>query len=174
MLAQERLKELMHYNPDTGVFTWLKSRGGAVKAGDIAGVLHHDGYILIKINGKIYLAHRLAWLYKTGCCPADMVDHINQNKADNRWCNLREATRSQNAQNTGLQVNNTSGVRGVDWCKQEGKWRVRCTLDGKRYNLGLYDDLKTAAAVASNARKKLYGEFASHERDIIAYRVVKP
>jgi len=172
MLDQARLKELMHYSPDTGVFTWMQALG-RVKAGDIAGVLHHDGYILIKTGGKMYLAHRLAWLYKTGCWPADMVDHINRNKADNRWCNLREATRSQNAQNAGLQINNSSGVRGVDWCKQEGKWRVRCTLNGKRYNLGLYDDLKTADAVAAGARKKLYGEFASHENDIIAYRVIE-
>ena len=172
MLTQSRLKELMHYNPDTGVFTWLKSRGGGVKAGDIAGVLHHSGYVLIRTGGKVYLAHRLAWLYKAGCWPADMVDHINRNKADNRWCNLREATRSQNAQNAGLQENNTSGVRGVHWNKREGKWCVRCMLGGKRYSFGLYDDLKTAAAVAADARKKLYGEFASCERDIIAYRII--
>lgn len=70
MLTQSRLKEIIHYNPDTGVFTWLKSRGGAVKAGDVAGVLHHSGYIIIKTGGKIYLAHRLAWLYKSGCWPA--------------------------------------------------------------------------------------------------------
>ena len=170
MLTQSRLKELMHYNPSTGVFTWLKSRGGRVKAGDIAGVLHHSGYILIRTGGKVYLAHRLAWLYKAGCWPADMVDHINRNKADNRWCNLREATRSQNAQNAGLQENNTSGVRGVHWSKREGKWCVRCMLGGKRYSFGLYDDLKTAAAVAADARKKLYGEFDSHERNIIPER----
>lgn len=172
MLDQARLKELMHYSPDTGVFTWAQARG-RVKAGDIAGVLHHDGYILIKTGGKMYLAHRLAWLYKTGSWPADMIDHINQNKADNRWCNLREATRSQNSQNTGLQVNNTSGVRGVNWHKQEGKWRVRFALNGKRYSFGAYDDLETAAAVAAGARKKLHGEFASYERDIIAYRVIE-
>ena len=92
MITQSELKELLNYDPATGVFTWLVSRG-RVKASSVAGHVHSRGYIVIMVDGRRHLAHRLAFVYMTGTFPDDQVDHINEIKADNRWINLREATR---------------------------------------------------------------------------------
>lgn len=93
------LKELLSYNPETGLFVWLKNRGRLAKCGSVAGSLDTHGYLHITISGKIYLSHRLAFLFMTGEFPIDCVDHINRVRTDNRWCNLRDATKRQNSNN---------------------------------------------------------------------------
>jgi hypothetical protein len=96
MLNKERLDELLDYSPDSGLFTWKVNRRGKAKSGCIAGSKNGQGYILIKIDGKFYFAHRLAWLVTHGTFPINMIDHIDGNRENNKINNLREATAEQN------------------------------------------------------------------------------
>ena len=157
MITQERLKELLNYDPDTGVFTWLVSSRG-VKAG-VAGCVHPLGYIQININGRSYRAHRLAFLYMTGTFPDDQVDHINGMRADNRWLNLREATHSENLRNCGKYANNTSGYKGVHKYKITGKWVAHCHAHGKQHHLGYHDTAEAAHAAYCKFASEHHAEF---------------
>jgi len=133
MLTQARLKGLLHYNPETGVFTRLVG-SGSKRAGDISGSLMLNGYLSICIlSKKNLLAHRLAFLYMEGALPPNQVDHINRDRADNRWTNLRHATSKENNRNT---VNNVSFI-GVNWDKRHGKWKaIAARKEGKSRHLG--------------------------------------
>ena len=122
-LTQERLKELLDYNPDTGVFTRRVSVQGC-KAGDIAGCLNGKGYRRISVDSKVYVASRLAFLYMGGYLPEYDVDHINRIRDDNKWSNLRHVSRQCNMRNGSRRSTNTSGITGVCWCKQYKKWWV--------------------------------------------------
>jgi len=158
MLTAARLREILHYDPDTGAFTWRVSRKG-VRAGAAAGTLC-QGYYRIMADRRSYQAHRLAWLYMTGAWPEAEIDHINLARADNCWCNLREATRVENQRNTSARPNNTSGFKGVVWHKSAKRWRATITADGKQCHLGYFDTPQAAAAAYADAAKKLFGEFA--------------
>lgn len=137
-ITQDALKSLLHYDPDTGLFTYAKARP-RVKVGATAGHLHKGhGYIQLKVNGKLYLAHRLAWLYVYGVWPVNQLDHINRDRTDNRLINLREATQAQNCQNRPLQINATSGIKGVTWNKVLNKWHARISLNNKRFHVGWF------------------------------------
>ena len=114
-LTQDYLKSILHYDPDTGIFRWAKRRATWIPAGTIAGSTCEKGYAIIVINYKIYRAHRLAWLYMTGSHPPEFIDHINLDRKDNRFCNLRLSTRAQNMQNFRIRPDNKSGVKGVYW-----------------------------------------------------------
>jgi hypothetical protein len=118
------LRSIFSYNPETGVFTRLKARG-AQRAGTVPGRLNEEGYIKIKINGKEYGAHRLAWLYVYGEWPSLFIDHINRAKADNRIQNLRDVSRSENGRNRGEPLNNVSGKSGVHWVERNKRWCAR-------------------------------------------------
>jgi hypothetical protein len=113
------------------------------------------GYVVASIGGKVVSLHRLIMGY-----PSIEVDHINQNKLDNRRANLRLATRSQNEANKPLRKDNTSGYRGVTWDAQHSKWRVQIQWDKKMYRLGRYVDIDEAVRVRDKVAKKLHGEFA--------------
>jgi hypothetical protein len=158
LLSQARLKELLHYDPETGHFTRLTMCGGYV-AGSRAGANGH-GYIIISIDRRKYRAHRLAFLYMTGAMPPEFVDHINRDRADNRWVNLRLATNQENTGNAGLRRNNTSGHRGVAWDKSRGKWMAHGTRGGRFIGLGRFDDIEEAAAVAQKWQEENFKEFA--------------
>ena len=144
MLTQERLKELLHYCPDTGVFTWRINRGH-VPAGRVAGSISDQGYRNVDIEKKKYKAHRLAWLYMYGVMPDGHLDHINRDKLDNRIANLREVTNSQNEQNKVSRRDNTSGYRGVVWHKPTKKWRAEIKIAQKKIHLGLFVNPEDAA-----------------------------
>jgi hypothetical protein len=149
MIMQELLKEYLHYNPDTGVFTWSKKPSAKVYVGDIAGTLHPRGYIYIKFKGKIHRAHRLAFIYVTGNLPKNEVDHINGVKTDNRWANLRDCTHIENMSNfTKPNKNNKSGLLGVT-TKPDG-FTAHISKLGTKYYLGFF---KTAEE-AHNAYRK--------------------
>lgn len=150
----EKLREILNYDPDTGVFTWITSNSQR-RAGEAAEWITSQGYSHIMINGKTYKAHRLAWLYMTGRWPPDQIDHI---KHDNWWFNLREASRSPNAQNALPPASNTSGVKGVTW--RNGKWEVGIRVRGKRYHVGHFDTLEAASAAYAAAAIRHFGEFA--------------
>ena len=151
ILTQARLKELLHYDPATGVFTNAQKRGRRGALGVVTGSVNRSGYVQIKLMGKCYLAHRLAWLYEYGVFPVADTDHIDQDKTNNRIANLRTATRSENKQNVGLQRNNTSGYRGVTWCKQRCKWRAGIKLNRKLRHLGYFTDVVDATAAYAAA-----------------------
>lgn len=153
MITQERLQELLHYAPETGVFTWLVSKGKC-RAGAAAGCANHDGYWRMRIDGADYQAHRLAWLCVTGGWPVDQIDHINGVRADNRFINLREATNAENAQNQAMAVNNTSGFTGVSWNRGARKWQSHITFAGKLKNLGYFATPQDAHAAHVAAKAK--------------------
>lgn len=158
-LTQARLKELLHYDPETGHFTWLVCRRNSIKSGAVAGATNGSGYRQISVDSIVYPAHRLAFLYMTGEMPPNDVDHINRVKDDNRWDNLRPATRSQNAANVPIKSNNTSGTTNVHWDTRRRKWQVRHRVAGKRTTYGLFDDLVEASRVAGLLRCSEYGEY---------------
>ena len=153
LLTQSRLKELVAYDPETGIFTRLVRTANSTRVGDIAGGVMAIGYRIIKIDGRPYRAHRLAWLYMTGDWPVDGMDHINGARDDNRISNLREATQTQNGQNQAIHCNNKCGFMGVDWHRASGKWRSQIGFEGRLKHLGLFDspDDAHAAYVAAKA-----------------------
>jgi len=151
MLTKERLKELLNYEPDTGVFTWRISRGRAMVNTE-AGNLHHSGYTCIKIDGKSYRSHRLAFLWITGEFPPHDVDHRDGDVANNRWKNIRHATKSENMQNRGLNSNNKTGFPGVSYHKAAGKFMATIKVNSKNRYLGLFDTAETAYLAYSKAK----------------------
>jgi len=152
-LIQERLHELLHYEPETGIFYW-KVGARNIKVGDIAGT-PSCGYVKIGISGTIYPAHRLAWLYVHGYFPESEIDHINRDRADNRICNLREVSHVCNRRNIRNQKNNTSGVKGVSWFNHHLKWRSQINLLGKPHNLGYYSSFDDAVCARLAAEQCL-------------------
>ena len=156
MLTQARLKEILDYNPETGVFVWKQKLNRRMVVGSKAGTVNSNGYVQIAIDGKKHLAHRLAWLYTYGCWPNKEIDHINRIKTDNRIANLRDVSRAENEWNSGKQVNNTSGYPGVYWDKRRKKWHTRIKVYGKNVHLGLFDTLEAANAAYMAAKEKLH------------------
>lgn len=155
LLTAEKLRELLSYCLETGIFRWRVDRRGGAKAGSVAGRISSHGYQEIKINGKLHHAHRLAWLYVHGVWPSDQIDHINRVRTDNRIANLREATSAENSRNRSKYGNNTSGHVGVTWCKREQRWKAQIQHEGKMINLGYYD-LKEDAIAARITGELLY------------------
>lgn len=160
-LTQSRLRDLLDYNPDTGVFTWLQYRSQLAAIGMVAGRVNMTtGYVEIQVDGIRYKAHRLAWLYWHGVMPDKQVDHINSCRTDNRITNLREATRSQNQQNTGLTKSNKSGRKGVYF--RDGKWQAQAQINGKKYHLGRHLTVDEASKAYEEFCKGKYNEFYRH------------
>jgi hypothetical protein len=157
ILTQARLKELLHYNPDTGRFTWLQpcNRFSQVRSGDPAGTLHKRGYIHIKVEGQSYKAHRLAWLYVHGRWPEPAIDHINRIKNDNRIVNLREADQLRNMQNKSRYKRNVSGYIGVTPHRATGKWVAQVQVNKRNHYLGVYETAETAALAYEQAKRQL-------------------
>jgi hypothetical protein len=155
----EELREFLHYEPDTGLFRWKVDRGGTAKAGGVAGRLHHNGYIEIIINREFFRAHRLAWAFCHNRDPGKMeIDHIDQNKSNNKIINLRLAGSGPNKANAGPQKRNKLGVKGV--CYWNGKFKAQICKNRKNYNLGCYDTIEEASNVYWAAAEELFGEFA--------------
>jgi hypothetical protein len=143
MLTQAELKRQLHYDPETGIFTWLVSNN-QVKVGDVAGYLH-DGYIRIGINQKQYMAHRLAHLYMEGYFPEHQMDHNLGIKDDNRWSEIKHVTTSCNMQNKKINKRNKSGFPGVSLSGRGKKWKSKIVIDKKHITLGYYKDPLEAA-----------------------------
>ncbi len=154
-MNQQRLKELLSYDPDTGVFTHILARRG-VTVGSVAGYKNSDGYNYIILDAKKYVAHRLIWMYLYGQWPANQLDHINRLRHDNRICNLREVTISENRQNLGLDPKNKSGFRGVSFDNLTKLWRANISINGKAINLGRYSTAILAAQAYSAGAKKYH------------------
>lgn len=155
-MTQKELKQYLNYDPDTGVFTWKVTKRKDMKPGSIAGTISVNGYWVIRINDKLYYAHRLAFLYMEGYFPEHQVDHINRIKDDNRWCNLREVSRQCNSKNCGPSSKNTSGIVGVIWLKRDNKWCSRIAINKKQIGLGTFESKADAARARLEGEKK-YG-----------------
>ena len=163
MISQDRLKELFHYDPETGLFTWIVFRGGgSPRIGTVAGSPNEDGYVKIKVDQKLYAAHRLAWLYMTGSFPSLEIDHINGQPADNRFSNLREASRTENNRNTKISKNNQSGFKRVTRNKKNGKWAAHIRSNDKQKFLGNFETPELAHEFYCLAADMLHGEFANY------------
>jgi hypothetical protein len=160
MLTQKELRELLHYDPNTGLFTWKVSRTNRIKVGDIAGYTHKNRkYVLIRIGKTLYEAHRLVWLYVTGSWPKELIDHKNGIEWDNRLTNLREATRLQNNRNAKPNKNTSSEYKGV---QKRGKYRFRAKIQNKGVgeHLGYFCCEHEAALVYNQRAEQLHGAFA--------------
>jgi hypothetical protein len=160
MLTQERLKAVLSYDPETGAFIRLVSTCSRTRAGTVAGSRKLNGYLSILIDGKRFYLHRLAWLYMTGGWPNGDIDNINMDRRDNRWCNLREATRSQNKANAPANRRNKSGFKGVHFDTSRGKWLAQIVVAGRHYHLGRFEKAEEAHTAYSEATRRLNGEYA--------------
>jgi hypothetical protein len=161
MIIIEEILRHLSYDPETGIFTRLTANANRWKIGEKAGVVDDHGYIRIKISGRQYKAHRLAWFIMTGAFPTTQIDHENGHRQDNRWTNLRVATQGQNSQNCKIAKNNTSGIKGVRQMPS-GKWQARITANGERLNLGRFHTKEEATAVVQAKRIELHQDFANH------------
>lgn len=146
-ITHDRLKSLLIYDPDTGVFT---------RNGKVAGYAHHSGYRYVGIDKAKITEHRLAWFYCYGVWPVADLDHINRNRSDNRIANLREVSRSENCQNQPVRRSNKSGVTGVYYHKASGKWAASISIDKRQVHLGVYDTVEEAIAARRAAEKEHY------------------
>jgi HNH endonuclease len=162
-LDAETLRKHLAYDPETGVFVWLRPTGPRAKAGDVAGCQNANGYMGIKIKGVLYVASRLAWLYMTGEWPKAMIDHIDTNRQNDRFANLREATRGQNRRNAGVSRHNRLGVKG---CYQaaSGRYRTGIKHESKSIHIGTFDTLAEAVEAYRTKARELHAEFLHHSQ----------
>lgn len=153
MLTQAEVKKVFDYNPETGDFHWKVKPSKRFPAGMKAGA-NVNGYIRIHYNGRMYAAHRLAWLYIHGTNPEHQIDHINGNPSDNRIENLRKATHAENAQNRRRpQKNNSHGNLGITYDPLKQLWRARISINGKRQYIGKYKSQEAASQAYIEAKR---------------------
>ena len=145
MITQDRLKEVVNYDPETGIFVWLNNMASNAPAGSVAGGADSDGYISLRIDGRMYKAHRLAILYTDGYLPENTVDHIDRVPWHNWRDNLREASYQCQMRNCGMRKDNTSGIKGVAFFKRTGRWYAYISVNSKMKYLGNFDNLLDAA-----------------------------
>jgi HNH endonuclease len=160
-VSRARLRKLLHYDPDTGEFRWRRRVRPAIPRGAIAGSLDIQGYWRITIKGRRYPAHHLAWLYKKGSWCSSVIDHRDGNRSNNRWSNLRSATRTQSNANRGLNRNNTCGLKGVS--RNGQRWRAAIHKNRRKRHLGNFPTPQDAHAAYAKEARKLFGEFARTE-----------
>lgn len=160
-MKQEDLRKILDYNPDTGIFTYRVQRGTA-KVGDTAGFPHPGGYWRITISGKFYLAHRLAFLWMNGYMP-EQVDHINGDRVDNRWVNLRPVTPSQNVHNLRGHFDKEGGLpKGIYYNKRDNAFVGRINRDGKLVWSIFTKDYDEAVTKTREARERIHGDYHNH------------
>ena len=157
-LSAQRLRELLNYDSLTGLFTWRVRASMVVKVGNSAGSTRRGGYIAIQIDGTIYLAHRLAWLYMTDAWPKGEVDHIDGNGTNNSWHNLRDGDKAQNMQNKRRPHSNNKSSKflGVTFCPRRKKFRACIGLNGRRIRVGDFDTDAEAGAAYVEAKRRLH------------------
>jgi hypothetical protein len=156
-LSAERLRNLLSYDPETGLFVWKVNRGGTALAGSPAGTVGNHGYVIISVGPRRWLAHRLAWLYVTGEQPPPEIDHINGDRLDNRWANIRSVDRAGNCENLhGAQVNNSTGYLGVSPDPKSGTFIATIVHDRQSAFLGRFDTPELAHAAYLGAKRAIH------------------
>jgi len=160
-MTREYLRSLLSYDPETGVFRWI-SRGHKLAPGSVAGALQTNGYRYVKVDGRLHKMHRLAFLFQGMPLPEE-VDHINGQRDDNRWLNLRGVSRATNLKNKAKYKNGKSPMTRVAWSAEHGKWQAYINHDKRRIHLGRFASLDDAMAARSAANER-YGYHANHGR----------
>lgn len=156
-LTADELRERLHYNPETGVFTWRRDVGSRGKAGAVVGCPDKNGYLRVRINNQLMLLHRVAFLYVTGCWPDGDVDHRNGCTSDNRWENLRVVDHKTNMQNRRrARKGNVSGLIGAMKARTPGRWRSFIRVEGRYVSLGMFDDPESAHAAYIAAKRQFH------------------
>lgn len=160
MITQSELKEVLNYDPDTGIFTWIKktnNKCNKIIVGKNAGWIEKIGYLRISLYKKSYMAHRLAWLYVYGEMPNKCIDHIDGNKSNNKISNLRNVTNAENAQNKkNHHSNSKTKIIGVDFIKRVNKFRATITLNYQQHYLGLFETKEMAFDAYIKAKRQLH------------------
>ena len=154
-ITEPLLKKLLFYDPDKGTFTWLVPR--QKRYGKRAGTVNPDGYRLIKVCGRAYMEHQLAWLYMTGAFPSGQIDHINAIRDDNRFANLRPIPGARNKIPSKGWA--SSGLKGVHYSTVPGRWRARIGVDGKVIYLGMFPTKEAAYEAYCAAARKYHGQY---------------
>lgn len=174
-LTAEFVRSILDYDSETGVLNWrfrptLPRKWNTRYAHQRAGTLNKVGYRWVQAGSRVpYAAHRLIWLWMTGEWPIHGIDHINGNRDDNRWANLRLATPSENGCNKTMQRNNQSGYVGVYFDRQRGKWRATINKDRTRHDLGFYSTPEEAAQVRKVFVNRIHGEYTPKDVDRSRY-----
>jgi len=156
-ITAHRVRQVLDYNPETGIFKWTCCPSSRRLNGEVAGAVDALGYVVISIDGVRYHGHRVAWLYVHGEWPKFVIDHINGNPGDNRIANLRDVSRRVNQQNMRRAMkNNTSGALGVSRAKKEQKWKAQIGVNGTNLHLGYSDSIDGAHALYLAAKRRLH------------------
>jgi hypothetical protein len=157
--SRNELLQLFSYNPENGDLHW-RVRSGPRAAGQRVGTINWRGYLVIGIDRVYYYAGRIIWKMMTGTDPEAWIDHIDGNRTNNKWSNLRLATNGQNLHNSKLRVDNKSGVKGVHWDVRHKKWRAVISMNKQSIRLGRFNTINEAETAILLERAKLHGEFA--------------
>lgn len=152
-MTHKQLKEIIKYDPNTGIFTWVGATGRRCRVGEMAGTIKttEKNRIIICINKKLYKAHRLAYFYMTGKWPEHEIDHIDHNMSNNKWDNLRPVSRSQNFRNLPKPKTNSSGITGVHFNKRTNRWVSYVGIYNKRIHLGTFGTIEEAISMRLTA-----------------------
>lgn len=158
LLSAEEAGLVWRYEPETGIFFWLTKPRHKRQIGDAAGYKVNCGYWILRLGGRYYLAHRVAWLLTTGKWPKNEIDHIDGNRSNNQIKNLREATHSQNMANRKVSARSKTGIKGVH---PNGDGYAACIrINNKSIHLGYFNNLEDGKAAYDLAAKRVHGEFA--------------
>lgn len=160
------VRQRLRYDPDTGKLYWrahesMRASWNSRWAGQEAGTVKDNGYLVLAIDRRLIRAHRVVWALHHGAWPADDIDHINHDRLDNRVENLREVGRKTNCRNASQSKRNTSGRTGVGWCKLQNRWRSQISPDGRCLYLGHFDRFEDAVAARAAAEKR-FGFHKNH------------
>jgi HNH endonuclease len=158
LLTFEDINKLLRYEPETGKLYWKRSNANRVEVGDETGNFNR-GYLEITINYHNYRAHRVAYLLTTGKWPKNDIDHCDHDGTNNKWSNLRDATRTQNSYNQTISIRNKSGIKGVRFNKLTQRYLTEITINGKNIHLGSFKTLEPAVRKRLLAEKHYFGEF---------------
>lgn len=159
MITARQIRRHLRYDARTGLL-WWRLQSARRQLFRHAGGKNGNGYTIVQIFGKQFVASRLIWLIKTGHWPKHQIDHKNNRRTDNRWSNLRSATSQQNKWNARTPRHNTSGFKGVSWATRDQKWRAQIKVGDRPRSLGAFDCPREAHAAYVAAAKKHFGEFA--------------
>jgi len=162
------IRKLFSYDCESGILFWKVKLNRSIRIGAKAGTINkYNKYLIVTIDKKKYMAHRIIWAYVYGFWPKNHIDHINHIRSDNKLLNLREATSQENSRNASIRKDNTSGIAGVNLVKPTNKWGVFIKPYDKNLYLGSYDDFFEACCARLSASNK-YGFHNNHGRDNIA------
>jgi hypothetical protein len=165
-VAVDRLRELFDYEPNSGGLVW-RARPGIARndrAGKVAGHVKPNGYVVVSVDGRLFLKHRVCWALAHGVWPENYIDHIDGNPSNNSLANLRCATPAQNLQNTKQYANNKSGAKGV-YLHAHGKYEAFISKDRRRVYLGLFETFDAAVSARAKAQAKLFSHGRKNVRE---------